>query len=118
MSAHVRVARVYDPPDPAGGHRVLVDRVWPRGLTKADAALDDWARDLAPSTDLRRWYGHDPARFDEFRRRYQAELREHAERLRDLRSLARRGAVTVLTASRAVEISNAQVVAEVLRRGR
>ena len=70
MAAEIRVRRVYDAPSRDDGLRVLVDRVWPRGLSKADAKLDEWAKDLAPSTDLRKWYGHDPAKFSEFRRRY------------------------------------------------
>ena len=72
----VRTRRVYDDPSPEDGTRVLVDRIWPRGLAKARAGIDEWARAVAPSTELRRWYGHDPARFEEFRRRYQAELAE------------------------------------------
>ena len=74
MPPEVRVRRVYEEPAPGDGMRVLVDRIWPRGLRKDAARLDEWARDLAPSTELRTWYGHDPAKFGEFRRRYQAEL--------------------------------------------
>ena len=74
MVAEIRVRRVYDEPGPGDGARILVDRVWPRGVSKADARLDEWAKDLAPSTELRTWYGHDPAKYDEFRRRYLAEL--------------------------------------------
>jgi uncharacterized protein YeaO (DUF488 family) len=111
------VRRVYDDPAPADGARVLVDRVWPRGLRKDVARLTEWAKDAAPSTDLRTWYGHDPVKFREFRRRYVAELkkppgREAVGRLLDL---AADGPVTLLTATRDVDISQAAVLADLLR---
>jgi uncharacterized protein YeaO (DUF488 family) len=113
----IRVRRVYDEPSPADGARVLVDRIWPRGLRKDAARLDDWAKDAAPSTDLRKWYGHDPARFGEFRRRYLAELTGSAQRaaLGRLRALAAAGPVTLLTATKDVAHSQAAVLAQVLR---
>lgn len=113
----VGVARIYDPPEASAGARVLVDRVWPRGLSKDQAHLDEWAKAVAPSTELRKWYSHDPGRYDEFARRYRDELTEpeHAEVVRHLRELARQGGVTLLTASKAVEISQASVLADVLR---
>jgi uncharacterized protein YeaO (DUF488 family) len=113
----IRVRRAYDAPSPDDGARVLVDRVWPRGLRKDAARLDDWAKDAAPSTDLRKWYGHDPAKFDEFRRRYLAELTEPgpAQALARLRVLAVAGPLTLLTATREVDISQAAVLADVLR---
>jgi uncharacterized protein YeaO (DUF488 family) len=114
--ADIRVRRVYDDPAPADGARVLVDRIWPRGLRKDAARLDDWAKDVAPSTDLRTWYGHDPAKFTEFRRRYVAELKAptaHAA-LDKLRALAANGPVTLLTATRETDISQAEVLAELL----
>ena len=109
----MRVRRVYDPPSPADGHRVLVDRLWPRGLAKSAAALDEWLRAVAPSDALRRWYGHDPAKFAEFRERYEAELREpeRAGALASLRELAGSGPLTLLTATRDVEHSQAAVLA-------
>lgn len=115
----IRVARVYQPPDPTDGVRVLVDRLWPRGLGKEEAALDEWCKDVAPSPELRRWYGHDPARFPEFRRRYRDELAqpERADALAHLHDLARTGTLTLLTATRDVRISGAAVLAEVLRGG-
>ena len=117
MSPDIRVRRVYDAPDPRDGNRVLVDRVWPRGMRQDAARLDEWAKDVAPSTDLRKWYGHDPAKFGEFRRRYTAELAhpEAADALGRLRDLARQGPVTLLTATRDVDISQAAVLAELLR---
>ena len=117
MSPDIRVRRVYEAAEPRDGTRVLVDRVWPRGLRKDAARLDDWAKDVAPSTELRKWYGHDPAKFGEFRRRYTAELAcpEAADALGRLRDLAGQGPVTLLTATRAVDISQAAVLAELLR---
>jgi uncharacterized protein YeaO (DUF488 family) len=117
MAAEIRVRRVYDQPSTGDGTRVLVDRVWPRGLRKADAKLDDWAKDLAPSTDLRKWYGHDPAKFSEFRRRYIAELDATGPRTRlaELQAQAAGRPVTLLTATREVDISQAAVLAELLR---
>lgn len=116
-TAQVRVRRVYDAPDPADGCRVLVDRIWPRGLSKRAAALDEWVKAVAPSAELRRWYGHDPGRFTEFRHRYAAELRdpERSGALAHLRELARSGPVTLLTATRDVAHSQAAVLAGRLR---
>jgi uncharacterized protein YeaO (DUF488 family) len=116
----VRLGRVYDDPSPEDGRRVLVDRIWPRGLAKARAGIDDWAKDVAPSTELRRWYGHDPARFEEFRRRYQAELIEPRRQaaLRHLRELVRSGPLTLVTATRDVDHSQAAVLVEHLRHAR
>jgi uncharacterized protein YeaO (DUF488 family) len=118
MGADIRVRRVYEEPAAADGARVLVDRVWPRGLRKDAARLDEWAKDVAPSTELRTWYGHDPAKFEEFKRRYRAELdepaaREGLERLRALAAGGRR--VTLLTATKDVDISQAAVLAGLLR---
>lgn len=117
MAAEIRVRRVYDKPSPDDGTRVLVDRVWPRGLRKADAKLDEWAKDLAPSTDLRKWYGHDPAKFSEFRHRYITELDSAEQRtmLAQVHALAVSRPVTLLTATRDVDISQAAVLAELLR---
>ncbi|MGD0704711.1 MAG: DUF488 family protein [Trebonia sp.] len=113
----VQVRRVYEEPDPGDGTRVLVDRIWPRGMTKEKASLDDWCRDIAPSTELRKWYGHDPERFREFTRRYTEELAapERAEALAQLRGLAETRTLTLLTASKAVDISEAAVLAGLLR---
>jgi uncharacterized protein YeaO (DUF488 family) len=115
-TSHIRVGRVYDPPSADDGARVLVDRIWPRGLRRDAARLDEWAKDVAPSAELRTWYGHDPARFAEFRRRYVAELAapEQRQALARLRDLAAKGGVTLLTATREVGISQAAVLAELL----
>lgn len=109
--------RVYEPADDGDGHRVLVDRLWPRGVSRSRAALDAWARELAPSAELRRWFGHDPARFAEFRRRYVEELRQQRPRVAELRRMARGGPVTLVHAARDTEHNGAVVLAEVLRRG-
>jgi uncharacterized protein YeaO (DUF488 family) len=113
----IRLKRAYEPPDARDGHRVLVDGMWPRALTRDRAGIDEWARELAPSDALRRWYGHEPERFDEFRRRYVGELQSKRKWLSDLRRRARTGKVTLVFAARDVERSNAAVLASVLRRG-
>jgi uncharacterized protein YeaO (DUF488 family) len=117
MAAEIRIRRVYDQPSPDDGARVLVDRIWPRGLRKSDAKLDEWAKDIAPSTDLRTWYGHDPAKFSEFRQRYIAELDNPGPRtkLAEVHELAASRPVTLLTATRDIGISQAAVLAELLR---
>jgi uncharacterized protein YeaO (DUF488 family) len=111
----VRVARVYDTA-PDDGTRVLVDRLWPRGVRKADARLDRWCKDVAPSDELRQWYGHDPELFAEFRRRYELELADpdHRDAVAELRELAAHGEITLLTATKDVTISQAAVLAAVL----
>lgn len=112
----VRVKRIYEPADPEDGVRVLVDRLWPRGVRKADAALDAWAKELAPSHELRRWYGHDPARFEAFARAYREELAAHHV-LAAWRERARSETVTLLTATRDLDRSHAAVLADVLQEG-
>lgn len=115
----IRVRRIQDEPSDQDGVRVLVDRIWPRGVRRADADLDEWCKEVAPSTALRRWYGHDPTKFDEFGRRYRIELEqpEPAAALRHLREVACGDhRLTLLTATRCPEISQATVLAELLRR--
>ena len=110
----VALKRAYEPAEPRDGYRILVDRLWPRGLSKERAHLDEWARELAPSTELRRWFAHDPARFDEFRRRYRAELEAQPDRLAGLRRRAASGTVTLVYAARDTEHNDAVVLAELL----
>jgi hemoglobin len=114
---NVHLRRIYDQPTPADGTRVLVDRIWPRGITKVRAHLDRWCKQIAPSTELRKWYHHDPARFEEFTRRYREELTEtqRAAALKDLRNLAKRETLTLLTATTDVNRSEAAVLADLLR---
>ena len=116
MEPVVRVRRVYEDPEPDDGVRVLVDRLWPRGLRKDAAALDEWLRDVAPSDELRKWYGHDPVKFAEFRRRYIAELThpEAQQALGKLRGLAAKGPLTLLTATKDVGLSKAAVLADLI----
>jgi uncharacterized protein YeaO (DUF488 family) len=111
---HVRLKRVYEPPSPEDGVRVLIDRLWPRGLRKADAAVERWMKDIAPSAELRRWFGHDPERWQEFRRRYTGELRGRSPELDELRELARHRPVTLLFGARDEDHNDAVVLREVL----
>ncbi len=112
----IGIKRVYDPPSSRDGLRILVDRLWPRGIAKASLDYDDWARDLAPSNTLRKWYGHDPQRWAEFRRRYREELRPQRDALAALRAKIKGGAATLLTATRELDLSHATVLRALLRR--
>jgi uncharacterized protein YeaO (DUF488 family) len=114
---NVRIKRAYEPAAPADGYRILVDRLWPRGVTHEEARLDDWVPDLGPSSELRRWFSHDPARFDEFRRRYTRELATKRATLTDLRRRARTRPLTLVYSARDTEHNDAVVLAEVLRHG-
>jgi uncharacterized protein YeaO (DUF488 family) len=114
----VRVRRIYDPPTKDEGYRALVDRLWPRGVKSSPGLFDEWAKDAAPSPELRRWYGHDPAKFSEFAKRYRAELvcspaREVVERLSEIST---HGTLTLLTATKDVDHSGAKVLAELIGR--
>ncbi|MCG2623127.1 DUF488 family protein [Arthrobacter sp. I2-34] len=113
----VKVRRAYDEPLRTDGTRVLVDRIWPRGLSKVKAHFDEWCKPVAPSAELRKWYAHDPERFEEFARRYRAELEEpeRAEALRHLRFLANRGTLTLITATKHSDISEAAVLSRLLQ---
>jgi uncharacterized protein YeaO (DUF488 family) len=113
----VRIKRAYEPAARSDGYRVLIDRLWPRGVSREEARLDEWVRELAPSAKLRRWFGHDPARFAEFRRRYNAELAAQKKKLRELRRRAHEGTLTLVYGARDTEHNDAVVLAEVLRRG-
>jgi uncharacterized protein YeaO (DUF488 family) len=95
-ASNIRLKRAYEPPDKSDGTRILVDRLWPRGVSKAEARLDEWIKEIAPSAELRTWFGHDPERWDEFRRRYRAELALHSETLKDLHRRARAGRITLV----------------------
>jgi uncharacterized protein YeaO (DUF488 family) len=110
----VRIKRIYDEPEQTDGFRVLVDRLWPRGIKKEKAAIEAWLRDLAPSSDLRKWFGHDPHRWTEFRRRYLVELRERAEALEALRERSKRQPVTLLYAAKDPNINHAVVLRQVI----
>lgn len=114
---NLKLKRAYEPPAAEDGTRVLVDRLWPRGVSKADAALDQWVKEIAPSTELRKWFGHDPARWDEFCRRYREELHRNTELLSQLRSLARQGPVTLVYSAHD-EVHNDAIVLRDLLLGR
>ena len=113
-SLDIRLKRAYEPPAAGDGTRVLIDRLWPRGVTKAEAAVDHWFRDLAPSTELRRWFRHDPALWDEFQRRYTGELGRHLERLDVLLRLAHAGPLTLVYGARDERHNDAVVLRRVL----
>jgi uncharacterized protein YeaO (DUF488 family) len=114
----IAIKRAYEAASPRDGYRVLIDRLWPRGVSKAKAKLDSWEKDVAPSRELREWYGHDPAKWPEFRRRYTRELRAPGAKavLEDLTRRAKRGRVTLVYASRAAEISDVAVLEHILRK--
>jgi uncharacterized protein YeaO (DUF488 family) len=112
----IGIKRVYDPAAATDGIRILIDRLWPRGIAKDKLALDRWAKELAPSNELRLWYGHDPARFAEFRRRYLAELEAVSAELAELRAAVRGRTATLLTATRELDLSHATVLRETLQK--
>jgi uncharacterized protein YeaO (DUF488 family) len=114
---NVKLKRAYEPPTPDDGTRILIDRLWPRGLKKMDAAIDQWMKDIAPSTELRKWFGHDPDRWQEFRRRYRSEVRRHPEQLDRLRTLARHGRITLVFSAHDEAHNDAVVLRELLVRG-
>jgi uncharacterized protein YeaO (DUF488 family) len=113
----IAIKRVYEQPEPADGKRILVDRLWPRGLSKEKAHLTGWMKEIAPSDELRRWFGHDPEKFAEFRRRYKVELASGTakEKLDELRALAREGPVTLVYAAHDTEHNNAVVLRDLLQ---
>jgi len=110
----VRLKRAYEPPAPDDGTRILIDRLWPRGIKKTDAAIDEWMKEIAPSTELRKWFGHDPERWHEFRRRYQSEIRQHSEELDRLRALAQHGRITLVFSAHDEAHNDAVVLRELL----
>ena len=116
-ASHVLLKRAYVPAATSDGLRILVDRLWPRGVSKQKAALDDWMKDLAPSTALRQWFGHEPSRWTEFQKRYRAELRQHEAELAQLRALARKQVVTLVYGARDQTHNEAVVLQQVLLHG-
>lgn len=117
MTPDVQIKRAYDAAQDSDGYRILIDHVWPRGISHERARLDEWARELAPSDELRKWFGHVPDRFAEFRARYRGELGAHSDKLGELRERASRGRLTIVYAARDREHNNAVVLAELLRDG-
>jgi uncharacterized protein YeaO (DUF488 family) len=113
-ASHLRLKRAYEPAAPDDGVRILVDRLWPRGVSKEAASLDEWMKEIAPSTELRQWFGHDPGRWAEFQRRYKAELREHDEELGRIRSVAKKQTVTLVYSAHDEQHNDAIVLRDVL----
>src|SRR4051794_22892976 len=113
-STSIRIKRAYDPPGADDGLRILIDRLWPRGLSKSKLKLDAWPKHLSPSNALRKWYRHDPGKFDEFRKRYVAELRAQGEGLDELRAAVKGQTVTLLTATKELDLSHATVLRDLL----
>jgi uncharacterized protein YeaO (DUF488 family) len=113
-AANVKLKRAYEPPAASDGTRILIDRVWPRGVNKANAAIDQWDKSIAPSTMLRNWFGHDPARWQEFRRRYANEIRRHREQLDELRARAQSGRITLVFAAHDKIHNHAIVLRDIL----
>jgi uncharacterized protein YeaO (DUF488 family) len=111
----LQLKRVYEPPDRSEGHRILVDRLWPRGLSKEKAAIDEWMKEIAPSAELRQWFGHDPEKWPEFRRRYKQELRARDDLVLEIATLASRGRVTLVYGARDEAHNDAVVLAAVVR---
>lgn len=113
---NIKLKRIYDQPQEDDGRRILVDRIWPRGMSKQRAALDDWMKDIAPSDELRKWFGHQSERWEEFRKAYLEELAQHRERLAELQALAEKETVTLLFAAKDETQNNAVVIREWLSR--
>jgi uncharacterized protein YeaO (DUF488 family) len=111
---NIKLKRAYEAPDAQDGTRILVDRLWPRGVRKADAAIDHWFKELAPSTALRVWFDHEPARWEAFKRRYAAELAAQSDRMKDLRRLAKQGSVTLVYAAHDVSHNDATALRNIL----
>jgi uncharacterized protein YeaO (DUF488 family) len=111
----IKIKRAYDPPGSDDGLRILIDRLWPRGLSKGELKIDAWVKHLAPSNELRKWYQHDPDKFAEFRRRYVAELKGQGEGLAELRDAVKGRTVTLLTATKELDLSHATVLRDLLR---
>lgn len=110
----IKIKRIYEDPESADGYRILIDRLWPRGVSKEDAKLDEWNKELSPSTELRKWFDHTPERFEEFKKRYREELESHKEELNRLYTLAKSNTVTLLYAAKNEKINNAVVLKEIL----
>ena len=113
-ASHLQLKRAYEPAEPSDGMRILIDRLWPRGVSKDKARLDDWMKDIAPSAELREWFGHDPARWAEFQRRYKAELKQHGHELDRIRALAKKHTITLVYAAHDEQHNDAVVLRDVL----
>jgi uncharacterized protein YeaO (DUF488 family) len=114
-SINIQIKRVYDPPGTGDGYRILVDRLWPRGLKKEETHFDEWNKDLAPSAELRKWFDHKKERFDDFARRYRAELMQHVHDLNRIRKIGENGMVTLLYGAKDPKFNQAVVLSDVLK---
>lgn len=110
----VKVKRIYEPPSPDDGKRILVDRLWPRGIKREEAGIDDWLKEIAPSNELRKWFSHDPAKWKEFRERYKKELKNKYDLIGKIRGESKKGRVTLLFSARDEKRNNAVVLKEVI----
>jgi uncharacterized protein YeaO (DUF488 family) len=113
---HIKLKRAYEAPATDDGTRILIDRLWPRGVKRSDAAIDEWMKEIAPSTELRRWFSHDPRRWQEFRHRYQSEIQQHPEQFDRLRTLAQHGRITLVFSARDEVHNDAVVLKDLLLR--
>jgi uncharacterized protein YeaO (DUF488 family) len=111
----IKIKRVYDPPEPEDGKRILIDRLWPRGLKKENLKMDEWLKEIAPSDKLRKWFSHDPKKYEEFKKRYAKELEDKSEILERIRREAKKGRVTILFSAKDTEHNNATVMKELLK---
>jgi len=112
----IKVKRIYDPPSPGDGKRILVDRLWPRGMKKEEVHIDEWLKEISPSNELRKWYSHDPAKWPEFKRRYRAEIAKETDLLKKIRDEGERRTVTLLFSSKELERNNAVALKEIIER--
>ncbi len=110
----IKIKRIYDPASPQDGKRIYIDRLWPRGMKKEEVKIDEWLKEISPSDDLRKWFGHDPSKYEEFKKRYTKELEEHSEILEKIKKEAKRKTVTLLFSARDEEHNNATVMREIL----
>src|SRR5690606_12033237 len=115
-NSHMKIKRIYEKPTPSDGYRILIDRVWPRGVSKEEAKLDEWNKDIAPSTALRKWFGHKPELFDEFSVRYQEELHNKIEELKRIKGIAKKQKLTLLYGAKNEQVNHAVILEEVLKR--
>jgi uncharacterized protein YeaO (DUF488 family) len=110
----LKIKRVYDPASPDDGKRILIDRLWPRGIKKEEAHIDEWLKEISPSNELRKWYSHDPAKWAEFKKRYKKELADKSELLKKIKAEAKKRTVTLLFSTRELELNNAVALKEML----
>lgn len=114
----IKVKRIYEPPSPGDGKRILIDRLWPRGMKKEEAHIDEWLKEISPSNELRKWYSHDPVKWPEFKRRYRAGISKETELLKRIKNEGKKGTVTLLFSSKELELNNAVALKEIVERSR